>query len=625
MKLKKHIGKILSLALVVSMSVIPAYAITFNDLQGYGWAEKYISDVTNKGIITGYPDLTFKPGSPVTRIESLIMISNLFPKSEIDAVFANNKAKYDSKLNQYKVEDWAKPYIIFALEKNIIPNTDRMLASLVDKETKRSITAMRYEVCVFLVRGLGLEGELKQGVSLSYKDSKDIITQAVPYVELLQRKGILSKQGDGNGYFFPNKSITRAETAVMISNAYKYSPKAQGTNTKPPTTPTQPTTPSQEIINGKIDLLTFADNNVTLAITTNDGKTRNFTAKQKDLSIKSGDKIISINDIKVGQQAQFTINNGTLTQISVSMMETQRYSGTLTSFSTQDKTLTIEVKSDTKSETKVLRYDDNTKIYVNDTLTPVDKLPTNVSIDLNVENNIVVKASIVFTKSEFSGEITDYSYNSLTINTEKDGKISKEFSKDIKIYRNDKRLDSVSSLAVGDIAKIITDNDKIVEISVEAKSQKYLSSVIKGIQMNSSYNKIVIDDRDGREHVLTINNDTIIRINDKKTNIYSLKLGYEVDVYAQGGLIEEIDSRGEFKQTTVNGKVTDIDFVDKFIEIKQNDGKLIKLYYDNNTKIEQLSNGAIIEARKILKGDALTGIGVLNGGNITATRIIVEL
>ena len=90
-------------------------------------------------------------------------------------------------------------------------------------------------------------------------------------------------------------------------------------------------------------------------------------------------------------------------------------------------------------------------------------------------------------------------------------------------------------------------------------------------------------------------------------------------------MVEEIITNGEFKQTTVNGRVVSIDVVDKYIEIKQADGKNIKMYYDSNTKIEQLSNGAVIDAKKILSDDTVTGIGILEGGNIRVTRVIVNI
>lgn len=619
MKLKQIMNKVLAPLLIVSMSAVPISAIKFGDLQGYGWAEKYITDVSNKGIISGYPDATFKPGYSVTRIESLVMIANLYPKTDIDNIYKNSSAKYMSALNKYKIDDWAKPYVVFALEKGIIPNSEKMLNSLVDSSSRKHINAVRYEVCVFLVRGLGLEGEINKSAKLSYNDNKDIIDQAVPYIELLQRKGIISKLGDGSGNFFPKKAVTRAETAVMISNAYKYSAKAQAQSTQPPVQPTVPQTPVQEVISGKIDLLTFADNNMTVAITSSDNKVRNFTAPKKSVSVVAGDKIISINDLKVGQQVELTVNNSQLTKIAVAE-ETVRYSGKLVDYSIADKTITVSTE---KTGIKLFKYTDASTVYVNDKLTKIEELPKDTIIDLYAQGDTLIKASITVTKNEFSGEITDYTSNSITI-SEKGVSTKKELSKDVKIYRNDKRVDSISLIAIGDTAKITTDGDKVIEILVDAQNVKYMSAVIKGIEMNSYYNKIIIGDRDGNEHNLTVNNDTVIRINDVKTNIYSLKLGHEVDIYAKGAMVEEIVSRGDYKQTTVSGKVIEVDLVDKFVEIRTGNGDVVRLYYTNSTKIEKLS-GTLIEPRKIYKDDQVTAIGVYSGGNISATRIIVDI
>jgi hypothetical protein len=45
----------------------------FPDLKGYGWAEGYISYAVDKGVVTGYPDGSFKPGSNVTMNELITM------------------------------------------------------------------------------------------------------------------------------------------------------------------------------------------------------------------------------------------------------------------------------------------------------------------------------------------------------------------------------------------------------------------------------------------------------------------------------------------------------------------------------------------------------------------------
>jgi hypothetical protein len=45
----------------------------FPDLTGYGWAEGYISYAVDKGVVTGYPDGSFKPGSNVSMNELITM------------------------------------------------------------------------------------------------------------------------------------------------------------------------------------------------------------------------------------------------------------------------------------------------------------------------------------------------------------------------------------------------------------------------------------------------------------------------------------------------------------------------------------------------------------------------
>lgn len=622
----KFFRKILAFSVIFSavVSTSTSNALKFDDMQGYAWAEKFVEDTSEKGLISGYPDGTFRPGSPVTRIESLIMISNLYSKSEIDVTYKNNISKYNDRLDNAKIEDWAKPYVVFALEKKIIPNKDEMIAALVDSNTKKSITAKRFEICVFLVRGLGLEGEINKDPTLSYKDNDSIIKEARPYVELLQRKGVLSKEGDGTGYFKPNNTVTRAETAVMLSNAYKYSQKAsidnKQTQTESHKAPDTPQAPETQNISGTINLITLTNDDVSISLTTQDNKIQNYSAKKNELAIRVGGAITSINDMKVGQKVTLTLNNGKLTQI-LAEAEEKRISGKLIAFTTSDPT-TITIKSN--NEDKVLRYNKDTQIYVNDVLTPINKLPLDTDIDAYYIDNMIVKAAITHKKSELTGEITDYTSNSITIKDKDLGIVKKELATDVKIYRNDKRV-SVSDIAVGDTATIKTDADKITDVSIEAKSEKYRSAFIKSIQLTSDYNKIVIVDNSNNERTLTLNNNTIIRVGDKRTNIYSLKVGHAVEVYTSGGMVEEIITNGEFKQTTVNGRVVSVDVVDKYIEIKQADGKNIKMYYDSNTKIEQLSNGAVIDSKKILSDDTVTGIGILEGGNIRVTRVIVNI
>ncbi|XGV95341.1 MAG: S-layer homology domain-containing protein [Leptolyngbya sp. BL-A-14] len=61
------------------LTVAPASAqASFSDVQG-NWAQSCIVSLTQQGIISGYPDGTFRPSSPVTRAEFASMVGKAFP------------------------------------------------------------------------------------------------------------------------------------------------------------------------------------------------------------------------------------------------------------------------------------------------------------------------------------------------------------------------------------------------------------------------------------------------------------------------------------------------------------------------------------------------------------------
>lgn len=53
---------------------------TFSDVQG-SWAQSCIVQLTQRGIISGYPDGTFRPNNPVTRAEYASMVGKAFPNA----------------------------------------------------------------------------------------------------------------------------------------------------------------------------------------------------------------------------------------------------------------------------------------------------------------------------------------------------------------------------------------------------------------------------------------------------------------------------------------------------------------------------------------------------------------
>ncbi|MDD2190729.1 MAG: S-layer homology domain-containing protein [Eubacteriales bacterium] len=84
MGLKKRIySGVLAISLLFTLMLpVDSYAGYFSDINGH-WAEFHISKVYNKNIISGYPDGLFRPNKAVTRAEFLAMVNETFQLDSI--------------------------------------------------------------------------------------------------------------------------------------------------------------------------------------------------------------------------------------------------------------------------------------------------------------------------------------------------------------------------------------------------------------------------------------------------------------------------------------------------------------------------------------------------------------
>ncbi|MDO4792999.1 MAG: S-layer homology domain-containing protein, partial [Filifactor alocis] len=236
MKRKKVAGALL-LSLSMMCSTVATYANDFNDMKGH-WASIHVNDVVAKGILKGYDDNTFRPARPVTKIESIIMISNLFPDSQIEEIYSKNKSKYQATMTKSKIPPWAQKYIVFGVEKKLFPEKSIPYFMTQTKGTYVQSLSFRQEYAMLLVNALGLNKEFSKVPNVKYKDVASIDGKALPYIEVLGKKGIIQTTGKFN----PKSKITRAESAVMISKSYPFSQKAkwEGTKLAHGTQPVQP-------------------------------------------------------------------------------------------------------------------------------------------------------------------------------------------------------------------------------------------------------------------------------------------------------------------------------------------------------------------------------------------------
>ncbi|MDP4181620.1 MAG: S-layer homology domain-containing protein, partial [Bacillota bacterium] len=172
----------------------------FKDINSH-WAKDQIIELVAKKIINGYIDDTFKPDNKVTRAELAVMIVKALG---IKVSKGATKFKDDKE-----IPVWAKDYIKAAVEAGIISGYS-------DNTFNANKSCTRQEIVAMIMRALKLKNSTED---LKFKDAADIPKWARGYVAKAIELGIVKGYGDET--FKPLKDVTRAEAAVIISNALK--------------------------------------------------------------------------------------------------------------------------------------------------------------------------------------------------------------------------------------------------------------------------------------------------------------------------------------------------------------------------------------------------------------------
>ena len=167
----------------------------FSDLTTVSWAEKAISSLCEKHIISGYDDGTFRPDDTITREEFIKLIICAFDLMDEQAVYRFKDGSADM---------WYAPYIASAEAKGIITGYDDNTVGIGKFISRQEMAAIAY-------RAASLEASDDYQ---KFDDDADIDDYAKEAVYTLKSKGVIN--GIGDGIFSPNTNATRAESAKII-------------------------------------------------------------------------------------------------------------------------------------------------------------------------------------------------------------------------------------------------------------------------------------------------------------------------------------------------------------------------------------------------------------------------
>ncbi|MFR6453498.1 S-layer homology domain-containing protein [Peptoniphilus lacrimalis] len=186
---KKLISVITLSAILIAPTNI--LAKTFSDVNNNDWFYSVVNELSDKGIISGYEDNTFKPQKAVSYAEFLTLLNNSI----------GEKQSPDYKNS----EEWYKPTFDYLKQKGVITNIQNPNAEITRNEMAKYLS-------------LGLEKLKNQKIDTttpaSIKDFDSIPNEYKDLVASVVNAGLI--KGDENQNFNGSKSLTRAETAVII-------------------------------------------------------------------------------------------------------------------------------------------------------------------------------------------------------------------------------------------------------------------------------------------------------------------------------------------------------------------------------------------------------------------------
>gem|GEM_PF-2428691 len=191
---------VLSMILLwVPLESTRAASVELVDIKGH-WAEQDILEWVQQGIITGYPDQTFRPDDVISRGEFVSLVNKAFK-------FSASKTTITFK--DLKPTDWVYSQVQTAVAQGYINGYS-------DQTFRQKQNINRQETATILNKLLKLDS-ITLFPTLSFNDSDQIPGWSKAAVQNMLGLGIMDN--DKNDSFQPQRLTTRAEAVVSIKQA----------------------------------------------------------------------------------------------------------------------------------------------------------------------------------------------------------------------------------------------------------------------------------------------------------------------------------------------------------------------------------------------------------------------
>lgn len=185
------------------------YEQKFTDVDKSYWAFQYISEMSERGVIAGYPNNYYYPNNNVTRAEFAKIMA-------LAAGLPINSYVSSTTYADVNSTDWFAPYVEAARYYLSGYTSSGNLYYLPNE------TALREDIAVALVKLKGYDTSIYDESILRamFTDWQSISDGARKYVAVAVENGLISGYEDNT--FRGQNGITRAEAATLLWRAYQY-------------------------------------------------------------------------------------------------------------------------------------------------------------------------------------------------------------------------------------------------------------------------------------------------------------------------------------------------------------------------------------------------------------------
>lgn len=623
MNFRKFSKYICALSLA-AMFTINTMAATIIDVASNHWAYKAVTDLANRGIMVPTSTGEFRPNQLMNYFEVADVLAkatgyvDVDVATNIDPVFKeqiqNNYERQKAVLATYaaKYSTWDKSYdkqVAYLLGRGYmsVSDLDKFITKSTKSETRNIMT--KEELAVFVVRLIGKENTAKNTYKTTgFNDEKNIKESYRPHVAYLKSIGVIN----GTGSFNPATKVTKALCAKMVDDALVYKEKTQNNGSNNNTnngsnnennnsnsnsnngssngTDTGVQTPVGEVV--KVNrVLRKNDSEYYVSLIRNSNASY-YTIKNTTKVIDAEGNEISVTDIPVGAQARVVIEVQGGTEYIVRLQLIGSDPATPTppveenSDTTSSSTVTGSIVGSvgngvlrvTTAEGNVKTYllQDDCKITLNGASVTVDKLSKGDTVTLTVKNDSMVTKVVAKTtsSSQESGngaltakKISEKGYV-LTLK-QNNGEEAVTIPKDATIKRNDKTIDGVQELRIGDTIKVTKKNNEITLVEATG-ARKSVTGIIKEINLSQTP-RIVVNVNDEAITYVLASDAELYDGNDKKyIGIRDLHLGQEVSIIADSKEIISLDVQKTDTSVKMMGTILSVsrnnDYIDVFVD-----------------------------------------------------------